>query len=380
MAIDPRIRSYVLRGALVVFATVFIWAGWTGFRVWRAWSNVERVEFETGDAREGLEAADNPYRMGVLTIPPTTDDEPADAPITGGEVASGEGEVGGEIVADEIVDVENLQSFLVIGSDQREETFKSRRADVILLVMIPGGNADPIMVSIPRDLYITNPCTGGLSRVNANLNGCGAIATGPEQLAVAVEDFTGVPVDHFAVFTFDGFEQIVERVGGVEICLENPVRDLKVKPVALDLPAGCNMAGPEQALSWVRSRKTQELVDGRWRTVAGVSDLERNARQQDLLVQALRRLKGFSDIGEFSGLVEDLTDAFAIDEGLGLGKAISTAWDLRGIDPDSIVRLKIPVRNFVNAGGEFVLLPDSSFAEVLTEAYPAALEWLAVGA
>lgn len=378
MAIDPRIRSYILRGALVVFATVFIWAGWTGFRVWRAWSNVERVEFETGEARVGLEAADNPYRFGTETLPPPPETDEPDGPIVPGPVVRA-GEIGDQPV-DDIVEVEGLQTFLVIGSDQREETFKSRRADVILLVMIPGGSDDPIMVSIPRDLYVTNPCTGWRSRVNANLNGCGDIATGPEQLAVAVEDFTGVPVDHFAVFTFDGFEQIVERVGGVEICVENPVRDLRVKPVALELPAGCNIAGPEQALSWVRSRKTQELVDGRWRTMDGVSDLERNARQQDLLVQALRRLKGFNDIGEFSGLVEDLADAFAIDEGLSLGKAISTAWDLRSIDPDSIVRLKIPVKNFVNDRGEFVLLPDSSFADVLTESYPAALEWLASGA
>ena len=89
----------------------------------------------------------------------------------------------------------------------------SSRADVIVLLLLPADGSDPVMVSIPRDLYLPNPCTGGYTRVNATLNGCGEAATGPELLSVAVEDFTGVQIDHFAVFDFEGF-QAISRPGG----------------------------------------------------------------------------------------------------------------------------------------------------------------------
>ena len=47
---------------------------------------------------------------------------------------------------------------------------------------------------------------------------------------MAVEDFTGVEIDHFAVFDFEGFKAIIDRVGGVEICVEYAVRDSHTIP------------------------------------------------------------------------------------------------------------------------------------------------------
>ena len=360
-----RITGIVFRATIVVVGAVLLWAGWSGFRVWRAWSNVERVQFQTADARSALQDH-------IPDIDSTDDEDASDIPLTEGDVAT---EVGPGVTAGNAIRGEGLRSYLVIGSDQRAEIGASRRADVILLVMIPADD-DPIFVSIPRDLYLPNPCTSGFDRINATLNGCGDFANGPELLALTVENFTGVTVDHFAVFDFDGFKAIVDRVGGVEICVDTPVRDVKVEP-NLHLSAGCQTADGETALSWVRSRKTQEFVDGSWRVMPGVNDLTRNERQQDLLVQALRRLKGFREVGEFAGLVEDLSDAFAIDEGLSLSRAVDIAWGLRSIDPAGIIRMKIPVSNYITPGGAYVLIPEASFHEVLTSVYPEAGTWLA---
>lgn len=378
MSLDPAVRSALLRAIVVVVAAIVLWAGYTGFRVWRAWENVERVAFETEEARDALEGAGNPYRTGEAATDSSDDEPPGEPILTEGSVPLIEpGAAVDEVTAAGRILPETLQTFLVIGSDERAETGSSRRADVILMVMLPADSPDPIMVSIPRDLYLPNPCTGGMSRINANLNGCGDIATGPEQLAIAVEDFTGIQVDHFAVFDFDGFKAIVDRVGGIEICVENPVRDLNVTPVALDLPAGCNVADADQALAWVRSRKTEEQIDGRWVRMAGVNDLERNRRQQDFLVQALRKLKGFRSITEFSGLVEDLSDTFTIDDGLSVGDAVATVWDMRSIDPNGIIIPTIPVADFVTASGQYVLLPQLPFQTVLSEVYPEALDLFA---
>ena len=367
MTLSTHLRRNLIRGAILLLAVAVAWSGWQAFRVWRAWRNVERIPFDVTDAREAL------GQQGTLTVDGGAGDGTGDG-----------AEVPGTLPPDVTLPTsprlapDALQAFLVIGSDYRPQLGTSSRADVIVLLLLPADGSDPVMVSIPRDLYLPNPCTGGYTRVNANLNGCGEAATGPELLSVAVEDFTGVQIDHFAVFDFEGFQAIVDRVGGVEICVDHTVRDSKTRP-PLDLPAGCTRADGAMTLSWVRSRHTQELVDGVWRGMPGVNDLTRNQRQQELLLEALTRLKAFRSITEFSALVEDLSDAFTIDDGLSLGDAIGLAWDMRGLSIPSIRRPSIPVGYFVTESGAEVLLPQASFSEVLESAYPGAAALVADG-
>jgi LCP family protein required for cell wall assembly len=368
VTLGTHFRRNLIRGAVVLLLLVVAWAGWQTFRAWRAWSGVDRIPFQVVSAREAMGTLDTTVVAG--------------GQATGQDDATGEDETPGTLPADVTIPVsprlrpDALQAFLVIGSDYRPQLGTSSRADVILLVILPADGADPVMVSIPRDLYLPNPCTGGLTRVNATLNGCGDAATGPELLTVAVEDFTGVQIDHFALFDFEGFKAIVDQIGGVEICVEHEVRDSKTDP-PLSLPAGCTMADGPMTLSWVRSRHTQELVDGVWRSMPGVNDLSRTERQQELLLEALRRLKGFGSVAEFGALVEDLAGAFSIDEGLSLSEAIDLAWSMRGIDVGSIKRPTIPVADYVTDNGAYVLLPQASFAEVLESAYAGAASLLA---
>jgi LCP family protein required for cell wall assembly len=244
---------------------------------------------------------------------------------------------------------------------------------VIIFVLLPGDGGPPVMVSLPRDLYVRSPCSGQDERINANLNGCGAVATGPELLAIAVEDFTGIPVDHYIEFDFDGFTAVIDRLGGIEVCVDNPVRAESGEPQLF--PAGCTVADGERMLVWIRSRSTQELVDGRWRTMPGVNDLERNRRQRDLLIEMVAKLQDFRSITEFSRIVDDLSSAFTLDEGMTLGSAIGTAWELRGLDPGLVLQPEIPVSDYVTAAGAYVLIPEASFEEVLVSASPATQWW-----
>jgi anionic cell wall polymer biosynthesis LytR-Cps2A-Psr (LCP) family protein len=155
---------------------------------------------------------------------------------------------------------------------------------------------------------------------------------------------------------------VIDRVGGVEICVDYAVQDPQS---GLDLPAGCTNASGAQALAWLRSRHTRELVGGRWRVMPGVNDLARNQRQQDIVIQALVRLKGMRNISELAGLVDDLADAFVIDERLGLGDAVSLAWELRSLDVDRIVRFVIPTQGMLAPAGESVLRPLEPFEQTL---------------
>lgn len=333
----PRWKRSLKRMLGMFLVLVVTFSGWNAYRIWDSWRSVERDSFN----QEAI------HRLPV--VPPPTETGENLAP----EVATA--------VSAAPVEAERFQSFMLVGSD-----IGGYRADVIMLVLLPSGDSPPIIVSLPRDLYLPNRCTQGYTRLNANLNGCGSDINGPTLLATAVEDFTGIPIDHFALFTFKGFEQIIDQVGGIEICLENPVRDRKA---FLNLPAGCTNATGAQALSWVRSRRTLEYVNGRWRAMAGVSDLTRNQRQQDVILAMLDKIREFNSPQELSGTVRSLSNAFTLDDQLGISDAIALAWGMRNLKASDIVRLQIPVRNFETKAGSQVLVPTVPFDEILSEFY-----------
>lgn len=361
-------RGSVIRRAVIVLAIAGAAAsGVFAMRLWLAWSDVSRVAFDPDQARDSLASPDNTQLGTPTTFAVIDSDFDGLEPEAGGEVADSADEFA---TAPVLSRDEALETYLIIGSDERSPEAASKRADVIMLFIRPADGSAPVLVSIPRDLYLPNPCTGGLTRINANLNGCGDLANGAEQVAVAVEDYTGVPVDHFVVFTFDGFRHVVDRVGGVEICPATAVRDLGVDPVALDLPAGCSISDGYQTLAWVRSRKTEGLVAGQWVRLGG-GDLVRNQRQQEVVIQALERLSELRDVSQLTALVEELAPEFALDEGLTLGQVVSLVWDLRSLDPAGITRPTIPVADYVDPQGRWVLVPRAVFRDVLLAANPA---------
>jgi LCP family protein required for cell wall assembly len=335
---QPWVRA--IKRAVATFLVVMVaTVGWNAVQLWRSWQSVEREGFEPAAAATLL-----PLPSGGIVAPPQLTSDITTA------------------VTSPPADDAAAQAFLIIGSDLTYEN-----ADVIILAMLPGDGSAPVMTSLPRDLYLPNRCTQGYARINSNLSGCGSEINGPTLLALAVEDFTGIPVDHFALFDFEGFERIIDAVGGVDICVDYAVRDAKS---FLDLPAGCSSADGAQALAWVRSRSTQEYVDGRWRTMAGVNDLTRNERQQDVLIQMFAKMREFGSPGELTKKVRSLTDAFTLDDGLRLTAAIDLAWDLRNSSIDEFVRVTIPVIDFLTDDGAQVLLPTQSFDQVLAAARP----------
>lgn len=259
---------------------------------------------------------------------------------------------------------EMFTSVLLIGADA-----SGYLADVIIDVLLPSDGSRPLMVSLPRDLYLPNRCTGGYTKVNANLGGCKGLASGTELLALAVEDFTGIAVDHFARVNFAGFAAVVDRLGGVRVCVgDDPVRDVKS---GLSLDAGCHRVGGETALAWVRSRSPEYLVDGEWRSRGG-SDFERQEKQQDVLFQLASVLSSYSSVGSLAGALDNLASAVRMDTGLSITEAASIAFRYRGLDPSDVIRLRVPVRDHRTAGGAAVLLPVERFNDVLADAYPAA--------
>ena len=385
-----------MRALVVLLVAGVLYGTWTAISVWLSFRSIERVELDIDAARERIantpaeqlpepppveidgdfipiieEIETDPVEALAPTDPVPADGPLAEEPAVTTTAAPQPPDITGEQLpydpafstSSEIPN-EAFEAFLIIGSDAKPNR-GGKRADVIILALIPADGSPPILVSLPRDLWLKIPCWNKLNRINAALNGCGDIANGPELLALTVAQFTGIQADHFALFNFEDFERVIDAFGGIKICVENPVRDDDFK-----LAAGCTIATGEIALLWVRSRKTQEYVDGRWRTVPGVSDLTRNERQQDVLLQLLGKVNSLEALTSLVEIVDSVVDAVMIDEGMTIGGAIGLAWGLRGLDPNDIRRLTVPVRYHVTDGGASVLLPRSSFADVLAQVWP----------
>ena len=222
----------------------------------------------------------------------------------------------GEPIPDEV-----FEAYLLVGSDA-----SGHLADAIILALQPNSGA-PIMVSLPRDLWVWNICKNRFSRLNEGLNGCSGVASGSELMAIMVEDYTGIPIDHLARINFDGFANLVDAMGGITVCVDYPSRDEKAM---LDIAEpGCQVADGDTALAWVRSRTMEQLRDGVWVQVSG-SDFGRQTRQQDALFQLAGKAAGFSSPTSLSSKLSAVAGSVRLDSSWSFVKAVSVGWKYRG--------------------------------------------------
>jgi LCP family protein required for cell wall assembly len=276
-------------------------------------------------------------------------------------------------------DIENFTVYLLIGSDERSEnSSKSRgyvdgdRADVIILGLVNDISDEKHLISIPRDVIISNPCTKEVTRINATYskNNCGNKA---ENLAASIKVLTGININHFASFNFEGFEKIIDSFNGVEICVDQTQRE----GFSFELQKGCQTVSGATALNWVVSRNTEVLVGEKvvdasgndkseWVKMEGVSDLSRNERQQYIILQLLNGVRDFKSLNELNVFINALEDAFIIDENLTVNKAVNLLWGFRGEDINTIKQHSLPVENYVLADGRQVLIMTENFSKFAT--------------
>ena len=280
--------------------------------------------------------------------------------------------------ADLIID--NYKTYLLIGSDERSDNssasrgfVEGQRADVIIIGLIDDNSNNHHLLSIPRDTLIINSCTKSIERINGSYsqNDCGNKA---ENLAAAVSGITGIKIDHFASFNFEGFENIIDSFEGIEICVKETQRE----GYSFELQEGCQVVSGSTALNWVVSRNTEILVgekkldengedESEWVTMSGVSDLSRNERQQYVILQLLKKLNDFTSLADLNKFINALEDSFIIDENLTLNTAITTLWNFRGTDFDSINKLSLPTSPYELQDGRQVLIISKNFSKYAEE-------------
>ena len=276
--------------------------------------------------------------------------------------------------------ITGFDTYLLIGSDERSPeialtrgSVNGKRADVIILGLVSKETGNVTLLSFPRDLLIKNSCTEKLERINASYvkNECGGRA---ENLAAAIYSISGIKVDHFASFDFEGFEEIIDSVDGIEICVDETQRE----GYSFELQKGCQTVSGLTTLNWIVSRSTEVLVGEKvlddegndiseWQLKRGVSDLTRIDRQQYVVMQLINELKNYESFNELNSFVTALENSFTIDENLSLNKAVEILWKFRNIDINNVSKVTTSVDYLTLEDGRQVLTLNKKIYDLLKE-------------
>ncbi|ERG69417.1 LCP family protein [Segniliparus rugosus] len=247
-------------------------------------------------------------------------------------------------------------NWLLVGSDSRTELSERQQeqlatggdvgpphSDTVLLVHLPD-SGPAVVVSLPRDSLVPIPGESERNKLNtAYARGGGRL------LAQTVELATGLRLDHYAEIGFGGLADLVEAVGGVDVCLDEPLDD----PLAgVDLPKGCQHLNGAQALGLSRSRATPR------------ADLDRMLHQRALVTALVGKLGSgwtLADPFRISALWRALTTDVTFDRGAHVWQLAALAKALGGQPAATVV----PVGGFKDTEVGNVVLWDEDKAKAL---------------
>ena len=248
-------------------------------------------------------------------------------------------------------------TYLLAGSDSRadgavQDGFnESERADSIMLVNV-APNGQKVALSIPRDTYAEIPGVGW-DKINASY-----AYGGPELLVETVEKLTGLTVDHFVQIGMGAVPDMVDAVGGVELCYDNDADD---QYSGLKWTAGCHTVDGTTALQFSRMRYQDPEGDiGRTKRQRQViSKVISSAASPSTLVNPAKTLRV-----ERAG-----SRSFTVDEDSSVLTVASLVWALRGASSNQMMGVPpIESLNFTtSAGASAVLLRDTTADDFFTK-------------
>ena len=259
---------------------------------------------------------------------------------------------------------------LLVGSDSREglteeekldfgagdEGVEGQRADTLILAHIDPAENRVTMVQFPRDLYVPL-ATGEEDKINA------ALQTGKAALVETVEDLTGLDVNRYAQVNIAGFREVVDAIGGVKICITEPIpfdkqTGIEVTQEEIDESPLIQFDG-EKALRFVRSRNFPN------------GDFGRIQNQQRFLSAALNKVTSVGTIlspGRIGKLMAAARENVEIDKNTDLTELRETLERFRSFDPENYEAYTAPNLGLGMAGPASIVVPDFETMEVMFEA------------
>ncbi|MGW2077383.1 LCP family protein [Streptomyces sp. NPDC001939] len=258
---------------------------------------------------------------------------------------------------------DGAMNILLLGSDSRAGTHgkygkgvTGARSDTAMVLHVDKSHKMASVVSIPRDTMVDRPqCakpSGGTAPgEHQSMFNAAYQVGGPACTVKTVEKMSGVRMDHYLEVDFKGFQKFVDELGGVDITTHRSIKDSSSH---LSLSAGKHTLKGEQALALVRTR--HGVGDG--------SDLGRIQLQQTFIKALIHRAESIgvvSNPAKAYELADTATKTVSADSGLASAdKLLGLAKDLKGISPDHMNMITLPVSYDARDAGRVLPLTKAS--------------------
>lgn len=254
-----------------------------------------------------------------------------------------------------------LLNYMHVGSTSAVGGYNT---NTMILIHIPANGKKSVAVSIPRDDYVNVPGLGykkikeayGYAKYaeDSRLYKLGvknperehkAREAGRTATIKTIAALLDVPIDHFAEVNLVGFYDLANALGGIQVCLKNPVNDAQYS--GAKFPAGLQTISGVDALKFVRQR--HGLPNG---------DLDRTHRQQAFITGVITKFRTqgiIGDIGKLSALLNVAKKDVVIDQGFDVLGFLPKAKSLTG---GNITFHTLPIEGYVMRNSQSVNLID----------------------
>lgn len=225
-----------------------------------------------------------------------------------------------------------------------------QRTDTMIILHIADDRESANLISLPRDSWVSIPGQG-----NHKLNAAYSLG-GPSLYIETVEEITNLRVDHLAVIDWDGFRDLTDALGGVEMTFDEPVEGASREI----FEAGEHTLDGEEALDYVRAR--YNLPDG---------DFDRVRRQQNFLRSLMNQTLSSGTITNpvrLRNVLDAITQNLSVDEEFSTGKMRDLAVELRNIRGNDVTFMTAPSSGTGQEGDEDVVYLDDDKLNELFEA------------
>ena len=275
----------------IIAAVIVVVLAWLAFLVWvpfNAWGSVKRVDNVPAGARPADNGGHNYLLVG-------SDGREGLTPEQQDQLNAGGGDIG-------------------------------QRTDSIIVVHVPSGGGKAALVSVPRDSYVPIPGHGS-NKINAAYSLGGA-----KLLTQTIEQVTGIHLDGYLEIGFAGFANVVDSLGGVDVCVPF---DMKDADAAIDLKQGCQTLDGPTALGYVRARKSDPR-----------GDIGRAERQRQFLGAVLKKAATPSTVlipWRYKSFADTTASGLTVGQTTSLTDATRILQALRGVDGGDTLSLVVPI-------------------------------------
>ncbi len=215
-------------------------------------------------------------------------------------------------------------TILLLGSDVRPKE-EVARADTIIVAKVDPKTKEVWLLSIPRDTKVNIP-GHGTAKINS-ATFYGGVDGGPALMVETVEEFLGVDINYYMELDFNGFQTVVDAMGGIWIDVDTEIDDWKAASHspghrAQYIAPGNQLLDGEHALTYVRSR---DFID---------ADFTRMRHQQEFFKALAQQATSTENILKVPGLVREMSKSLMTN--MRVTDLIESAQAMKGISADNL--------------------------------------------